>query len=94
MPVTIARMFSSARSRISGRKVRTVPLIVSSLCTTLLALKLPQLIEQMETTADSIGSTLRETIVWSAVTIWAATGIGSTPRCGRPPCVPLPRSVM
>ena len=63
-----------------GKNVRMVPLNVHSAGTTFMASKRPALIEQMERTAVSIGLTLRETIVCKAVTIWAATGMGSTPK--------------
>ena len=45
---------------------------------------------QMEMTADFRGSTLRETIECSPVTIWEPTITGSTHSCGRAACPPLP----
>jgi hypothetical protein len=47
-----------------------------------------------ETTADSIGSTVRETIVWSAWTMAVPTMIGSTVVCGLAAWPPTPPMVM
>ena len=44
-----------------------------------------------DTTTESIGSMVREAIVWKAMTIWLAATIGSTPRCGIAAWPPWPR---
>mmetsp|Transcript_2002 Transcript_2002/g.5125 ORF Transcript_2002/g.5125 Transcript_2002/m.5125 type:complete len:202 (+) Transcript_2002:224-829(+) len=89
---TLEAMFSSRvamRSRSSSRKVRKVPLSVTVSGITLYAL--PPLICVTESTPDLIGSTPRETTLWSADTTWHATTTGSTARCGMAAWPPLPR---
>ena len=46
------------------------------------------------TTPPSRGSTLRATMLWNAWIIAEAATIGSVPRCGCAPCVPLPVMVI
>ena len=48
----------------------------------------------MVTTPPSIGSIVRATMVCNAETICAAITIGSMPKCGCAPCVPLPVMVI
>ena len=43
----------------------------------------PPWIAVIETTALSSGSITRETMVWTAVTIWLAATIGSRAKCGK-----------
>ena len=67
MPATSLRMRASIRSRISGFSVRTVPAISAVSAMTLVASPAWNLVT--ETTADSTGSTERETMVCSAWTM-------------------------
>ena len=45
---------------------------------------------QIEITAECSGSTLRETIDWIWLMIWAPTSTVSTEKCGRAACPPRP----
>ena len=70
IPATISRMRRSARSRVAGSSVRVVP-ASSAVCGRMLLAE-PAVKSATETTQESSGSTLRETIVCSAVTICSA----------------------
>ena len=80
--VAISRTRFSARSRVCGRKLRTVPTSCTASGMTLNAPIWLVAIEQMLTTTASTGSTLRLAMVCSAVMMCAAATTGSTARCG------------
>jgi hypothetical protein len=92
--VTISRSRRSARSRVAGRKLRTVPTSLTWSGTTLKAPTWLVCIEQMLTTTASTGSTLRLAMVCSALMICAQATTGSTTRCGMAPWPPRPRTVI
>ena len=71
-------MRRSIRSSTSSEKVRTVPRISAESGTTLMAS--PVWIMVAEITPGSMGRRLRVMMVCQAITIWQATGTGSTPR--------------
>jgi hypothetical protein len=64
----------------SGRKVRTVPTSVALPGITLIACRSPACIAHRLMTAPSMGRTLRETMLCTAVMMCAATSTGSTAR--------------
>ena len=70
----------STMSCTSGLKVRTVPTSVALPGTTLKAPRSPACMAQMLITALSIGLTLRETMLCTAVMMCADTSTGSTVR--------------
>ena len=81
-------------SRVSGRKLRTVPI---SLTKSGITLKTPVWlvsIEHTETTIASSGLTLRLAMVCSAEITCAVMTTGSTVRCGIAAWPPLPRTVI
>lgn len=75
--VTNSRMRISTISCTDLRKVRTVPTSFASRGITLMAPGWPACMEPMETTAESNGFTLRDTIVCKAVMICPAMVTGS-----------------
>jgi hypothetical protein len=89
--ITSCGISSRNRSRASRLYDRAVPRNVASSGITLSvvpAWKLPTV-----TTTGSNTSNFLVTIVWSAITISQAAGIGSSARCGWEACPPLPRTV-
>src|SRR5215475_3808469 len=88
LPRMISPTRRSRRSRVSGRKLRAVPPSFAVCGMTLSVL--PAWNVEIETTAESTGSTLRDTIVWIWLTMCAPITIGSTTRCGRAAWPPTP----
>ena len=84
--VRARRDFISARTPAS--KARRVPSIVT--LSAMMFWRVPPWIFPIVRTRGWRPSIWRETIVWIAVTISAATGIGSRPMCGCAPCTLLP----
>ena len=84
------RMPSMSWSRTSSRKARRVSCRRTSSGMTLDLL--PPWNEPTVTTAGSVGSTSRLTIVWRSSTRADASTIGSIVRSGIAPCPPLPRT--
>jgi hypothetical protein len=70
----------STSSCTSGLKVRTVPTMVALPGTTLIAPRSPACTAHRLTTALSIGLTLRDTMLCTAVMMCAATSTGSIVR--------------
>ncbi len=91
MPATISRKRRSTKSRTAGDRVRTVP-SSSAVCGRMLSMS-PAVKRATETTQESSGSTLRETIVCSAVTICAPATMTSMQLCGKAAWPPLPSSL-
>ncbi|MCY1375404.1 hypothetical protein D9M69_628160 [compost metagenome] len=77
MAETSSRMRVSTISCTDLRKVRTVPTIFASRGITLIAPGCPACRDPMDTTAESSGFTLRDTIVCKAVMICPAIVTGS-----------------
>ena len=88
MPVAMSRSLRSRMSPTSGANQRAVPRMrtVSGMT---LKVSPPWMLPIVMTPACA-GSTLRATMLWRAVTMWAAITTGSLPWCGMAPCAPLP----
>ena len=84
----IRAMPASMASRMSGSKVRTVPLRAAVSGMTLWAVPAWNMV--VEITAARTGSAVRDTSVCHVVTIWAPITTGSTERCGMAACPPFP----
>ena len=72
----------------AGYKIRTVPRSFAVCGMTLSVV--PAWNMQIDTTADFSGSTLRDTIDWMLLMIWAPTRTVSIDRCGRAAWPPMP----
>src|SRR3546814_19119832 len=89
-----ARGFSSraTMARRSGESVRIVPSI--SALSGMMLFVVPAAIFAMVTTAGSKTEMRRVTMVWIAVTIDKATGLGSTASCGIDACPTAPLTMI
>ena len=91
-PWAIRVIAVSTFSRTEGSKVRT--LRVSSAWSEMMFSLVPARMVPTVSTAESVAAMLRDTTVWSFMTVAAAMMTGSTDCSGAEPCAPRPWSTI